>query len=376
MLIPFSKTFFSGKELQYISEVIAKAHLSGDGYFTKKCNLLLEQYSSSIKVLLTTSCTHALEMSAMLLDIKEGDEVIMPSFTFVSTANAFVLRGAKIKFVDIRPDTLNINESLIEAAITKKTKAVIPVHYAGVSCEMNVITELAKSYGLYVVEDAAQCVGASYNERPLGSIGNLGCYSFHDTKNISSGEGGCLLINDVTFMERAEIIREKGTNRSKFFRGEIDKYSWVDIGSSYLPSELNAAMLLAQLENIEKINNKRMDVWNKYYGSLSNLAQKGLIELPYIPDSCKHNAHIFYFKCENHDVKQKLFSFMKQNGVSVTSHFVPLHTSIAGLKYGEFVGDDKYTTFASERLIRLPMFCELADSDVDLICEKVNEFYA
>ncbi|MGD9595468.1 MAG: dTDP-4-amino-4,6-dideoxygalactose transaminase, partial [Wolinella sp.] len=329
-MIPFHKSYFGGNELKYLAEALVNCQLSGDGSFTKRCHEWFETNTGTKKALLTTSCTHALEMAAILLDIKEGDEVIMPSYTFVSTANAFVLRGAKIVFVDIRPDTMSIDETKIEAAITKKTKAIVPVHYAGVACEMDVIMPIAKQYGLFVVEDAAQAITSTYKGRTPGAIGDLGTYSFHDTKNISCGEGGVLLVNNEQFVERAEIIREKGTNRSRFFRGEIDKYGWQDIGSSYLPSELNAAVLLAQLENLEKIQEKRMSLWSKYYELLKELEKKQLLELPKIPTDCTHNAHIFYIKCKNIVERTNLINHLKSNQIQSAFHYVPLHSSIAG----------------------------------------------
>lgn len=375
-MIPFNIPPFVGKEQEYIKEAIEENNkLCGDGPFTKKCNEWFEKKFGVEKSLLTTSCTHALEMSAILCNIQEGDEVIAPSYTFVSTVNAFALRGAKIKFVDIRPDTMNIDENLIEAAITEKTKVIVPVHYAGVSCEMDKIIELANKYKLLVVEDAAQGVMSQYKGKFLGAIGDFGAYSYHETKNYSCGEGGSLLINNKKHVERAEIIREKGTDRSKFFRGQVDKYSWVDIGSSYLPSELNAAYLYAQLEEADKINNNRLASWNLYYNLLSPLKENGLIELPFIPENCTHNAHMFYVKAKDLDERTKLINFLKQNEILTVFHYIPLHSSIAGLKYGEFIGEDNYTTKESERLLRLPLYYGLEEEKVQYIVKKIKEFY-
>lgn len=375
-MIPFNIPPVSGKEQEYIKEAIEKNRkLCGDGPFTKKCNSWIEEKFQSPRALLTTSCTHALEMSAILADIRLGDEVISPSFTFVSTVNAFVLRGAKIVFVDIRPDTLNIDEELIESAITEKTKAVVPVHYAGVSCEMDRIMEIAKKHDLYVIEDAAQGVMAKYKGKYLGAIGDFGCYSFHETKNYSMGEGGAILINDEKFIERAEIIREKGTNRSRFLRGQVDKYTWVDIGSSYLPSELNAAYLYAQLEVAEKINRARIDLWNIYFEGLKSLQEKGLIELPVIPGGCEHNAHMFYIKCKDIEERTKLIDYLKQKEIQTVFHYIPLHSSKAGLEYGRLHGDDRYTTKESERILRLPMYYGLREEDVGRVTEEIERFY-
>jgi dTDP-4-amino-4,6-dideoxygalactose transaminase len=371
-MIHFSQPAFIGNEEKYLKQAMENKQLSGDGQFTKKCHEWFEKYTGTKKALLTTSCTHALEMAAILLNIKEGDEVIMPSYTFVSTANAFVLRGAKIVFVDIRPDTMNIDETKIENAITDKTKVIVPVHYAGVACEMDTIMDIAKRYNLFVVEDAAQGITSTYKGKALGTIGDLGTYSFHDTKNITSGEGGVLLINNEEFKERAEIIREKGTNRSQFFRGEIDKYGWQDLGSSYLPSELNAAILLAQLENIEKIQEKRLSLWDKYYELLSDLEKQNLIELPKIPNNCTHNAHIFYIKCKDIDERTTLIEYLKSKDIYATFHYVPLHSSIAGTKFGKFMGDDIYTTKESERILRLPLHYRIS---FDEIINVVNEIF-
>ena len=374
-MISFNIPPFAGREVEYIKEAIQNHKICGDGEFTKKCNRLLEEKFDSNRALLTTSCTHALEMSALLADIKKGDEVIMPSYTFVSTANAFVLRDAKIVFVDIRPDTMNINENLIEEAITPKTKAIVPVHYAGVGCEMDKINELASKYNFFVIEDAAQGVMSKYKGHPLGSIGDFGCFSFHETKNYSMGEGGAILIKNGKFIERAEIIREKGTNRSKFFRGQVDKYSWVDVGSSYLPSELNAAYLYAQLEIADEINKDRIASWNYYYENLQPLAEEALIELPHIPNHCEHNAHMFYIKVKDLDQRTKLLSYLKSNEILAVFHYIPLHSAPAGLKFGSFCGDDKYTTKESERLIRLPMYYGLSRTEIEYISNKIKKFF-
>ena len=375
MKINFNIPPVVGNEEVYIRDAIKLRKICGDGTYTKSCDKWLEEKSGAKKVLLTTSCTHALEMAALLIDVKAGDEVIMPSFTFVSTADAFILRGATAVFVDIRPDTMNIDESLIEAAITKRTKAIAPVHYAGVSCEMDVIMDIARRHGLKVVEDAAQGILSTYKGKPLGTIGDYGCYSFHETKNLSMGEGGAILLNDESSIEQAEIIREKGTNRSKFFRGEIDKYTWVAAGSSYLPSELNAAYLYAQLQKAEEINNDRMQSWNLYYEMLKPLKDRGAIELPTVPQHCKHNAHMFYLKTDNLNVRTRLLEYLKANGIGAVFHYVPLHSSPAGIKYGRFVGEDKYTTRESERLVRLPMYYGLSKEQVEFVCEKINAFY-
>jgi dTDP-4-amino-4,6-dideoxygalactose transaminase len=374
-MLPFNEPAYTEKGIGYITEAILKhKRLNGDGVFTARCTKWLEDKFKT-KVLLTTSCTHALEMAAILSEIKPGDEVIMPSYTFVSTADAFVLRGAKIRFVDIRKDTMNIDETLIENAITEKTKAIVPVHYAGVGCEMDTIMELAKKYHLLVVEDAAQGMMSTYKGRYLGTIGDFGTYSFHETKNYTMGEGGLVLLNDKKDVKRGEIIREKGTNRSQYFRGEIDKYSWVDIGSSYLPSEMNAAYLLPQLEIADEINERRLQIWNLYYNELKELKEAGKIELPYIPPECKHNAHMFYIKTRDLEERTRLIEYLGNNDIKAVFHYVPLHSSIAGKKYGEFVGEDRYTTKESERLLRLPMFNALTDEEVKYVSDKVREFY-
>lgn len=374
-MINFNVAPYTGKEDKYVMEAILSRKICGDGMFTKKCNAWLEENTGAEKVLLTTSCTHATEMTALLSEIEPGDEVIMPAYTFVSTADAFVLRGATAVFVDIRPDTMNIDETKIEAAITDKTKAIVPVHYAGVSCEMTAIMELAEKYHLKVIEDAAQGVMSTYKGQALGSIGDYGCYSFHETKNYSMGEGGALLIRDAENIERAEIIREKGTNRSKFFRGQIDKYTWVDAGSSYLPSELNAAYLWGQLEVAQEIYDDRMKSWNLYYELLKPLQQEGLIDLPYVPDECVHNAHMFYIKTKDLQERSALISYLKENGIIASFHYIPLHTAPAGIKYGRFHGDDVYTTKESERLLRLPMYYGLKEEDLLKVVNKVKQFY-
>ena len=374
-MISFNVPPVAGKELIYLEEAIRSKKICGDGAFTKRCSRWLEEQTGSERVLLTTSCTHATELAAILTDIKPGDEVIMPSYTFVSTADAFVLRGAKAVFVDIRPDTMNIDETLIEDAITEKTRAIVPVHYAGVSCEMDTICEIAKRHNLYVIEDAAQGVMATYKGRPLGTIGDYGCYSFHETKNLSMGEGGALLIKDKENVLRAEIVREKGTNRSQFFRGEIDKYTWMDAGSSYLPSELNAAYLWAQLEDAQKIYDDRMRSWNLYYEQLKPLEDKGRIELPVIPEGCVHNAHMFYIKTKDLEERTELIFYLKGKQINSVFHYIPLHSSPAGKRLGGFHGEDKYTTRESERLLRLPMYYGLKDSEVEYVSECIKEFY-
>lgn len=375
-MINFNIPPYLGTEIKYIEEAIKyNKKISGDGLFTRKCSQWIENNFKIGKSLMTTSCTHALDMAALLCDIKPGDEVIAPSYTFVSTVNAFVLRGAKIVFVDIRPDTLNIDENLIEDAITDKTKVIIPVHYAGVSCNMEKIMELAKKYNLYVVEDAAQGVMSTYKGKALGTIGDFGCYSFHETKNYSMGEGGAILIRNKQFIERAEIIREKGTDRSRFFRGQVDKYSWVDIGSSYLPSEINVAYLYAQLIEAEKINKDRLKSWNIYNNGLKTLEEDGVIELPYIPDDCKHNGHMFYIKVKNLEERIKLIDFLKINNILSVFHYVPLHSSEAGMKYGRFNGVDRYTTKESERLLRLPLYYGIDEEDILYIIKTIRNYF-
>lgn len=375
-MINFNVPPFIGKELEYIKQAIEAHKICGDGEFTKKCNIWIENKTASLKALLTTSCTHALEMAAILSNIKEDDEIIMPSYTFVSTADAFVMRGAKIVFIDIRPDTMNINENLVENAITNKTKAIVPVHYAGVACEMDKIMEIANKYNLIVVEDAAQSIMSTYKGKSLGAIGDFGCYSFHETKNYSMGEGGAILIKDKKYIEKAEIIREKGTNRSKFFRGQIDKYTWVDFGSSYLPSELNAAYLYAQLEVADKINNKRLKIWNLYNEGLKNLYKKGIIELPVIPENCVHNAHMFYIKAKDIYERANLIEYLKNRGILTVFHYIPLHSSPAGKRFGYFSGKDIYTTKESERLLRLPMYYELKEQEIGTVICNIEKFYS
>ena len=374
-MIKFNVPPFIGDEITNIQKAIDSQKICGDGRFTKSCNIWMEEKFNANKVLLTTSCTHALEMAAILADIKPGDEVIMPSYTFVSTADAFVQRGATIVFVDIRPDTMNIDENLIEDAITDKTKAIVVVHYAGVSCEMDTITDIAKRHNLFVVEDAAQGVMSTYKGNALGTIGDFGCYSFHETKNYSMGEGGAILIKDDKYIEKAEITREKGTNRSQFFRGQIDKYTWVDYGSSYLPSELNAAYLYAQLKNADKINENRLNSWNLYYRLLKPLADEGFIELPHIPEGCEHNAHMFYNKAKDLEERTKLIKFMKDNEISLAFHYIPLHSAPAGLKFGRFHGDDVYTTKESDRLVRLPMYYGLSTEEIQYVVKYIKKFY-
>jgi len=376
-MIPFNKPPYTGKEDEYVLAAMRSPSICGDGFYSKKCEKWFEQNFSIGKALFTPSCTHALEMAAILLDIQAGDEVIMPSFTFVSTANAFVLRGAKIKFVDIQPDTMNMDESKIEAAITKQTKAIVVVHYAGISCDMDVVMAIAEKHKLKVVEDAAQGVMSTYKGRHLGAIGHIAAYSFHETKNYTSGgEGGMLLINDAELVHRAEIIREKGTNRSQFFRGMVDKYSWVDIGSSYLPSELQCAYLWAQLEQANDINLKRLDIWDYYFDKFQSLAKAGKITLPAVPGDVSHNAHMFYVKLSNIDERTDFIKFLRSKDILAVFHYIPLHSSKAGLVYSEFVGSDDYTTIESEKLVRLPVFYGLSRESQDKIVEAVFEFFS
>lgn len=374
-MISFNIPPYVGNEMKYMEEAVKAQKICGDGQFTQKCNQWIEDKTGAAKALLTTSCTHATEMAAMLLNIQPGDEVIMPAYTFVSTADAFVLRGAKVVFVDINPKTMNIDENLIENAITDKTKAIVPVHYAGVSCEMDKIMEIAKKHNLYVVEDAAQGVMSTYKGKALGSIGDFGCYSFHETKNYSMGEGGALLIRDDKNIELAEIIREKGTNRSKFYRGQIDKYTWVEAGSSYLPSDMNAAYLWAQLQKAVEINENRLASWKKYYEGLSDLEEKGKIELPYVPDYCEHNAHMFYIKAHDIEERSALISYLKENDVTAVFHYIPLHTAPAGKEFGRFCGEDRYTTKESERIMRLPMYYNLEEQDLQKVVDLIHAFY-
>jgi dTDP-4-amino-4,6-dideoxygalactose transaminase len=375
MKIPFNQPAITGNEEKYLKEAIAAKSLSGDREFTKKCHHWLETKFGSKKALLTTSCTHAMEMGSLLAGIWPGDEVIMPSFTFVSTANPFVLRGAKIVFVDIRPDTMNMDEKLIEAVVTDKTKAVVPIHYAGIACEMDSILKTASKHNLLVIEDAAHAMMAGYKSRYLGTIGHMGMYSFHDTKNYTCGEGGAIMINDESFSEPAEIFREKGTDRSRFLRGEIDKYTWVSMGSSYLPSELNAAFLWAQLEKAEEINIRRTKSWNLYYEKLKPLMEKKIVELPVVPEGCDHNGHIFYLKVWDAETRSRLMGHLHDNGVSSAFHFLPLHTSSAGKTFGRFQGEDKWTTRESERLLRLPMYYDLTDSQIEYVCDQIQHFF-
>ncbi|OZC34737.1 dTDP-4-amino-4,6-dideoxygalactose transaminase [Marinobacter vinifirmus] len=375
-MIPFNKPPVTGAEEQCIKQALQSNKLSGDGPFGKKCQSWFEANLPAKKTLLTPSCTAALELAAVLIDIQPGDEVIMPSYTFVSTANAFVLRGAKIVFVDIRPDTMNIDERLIEAAITPKTRAIVPVHYAGVACEMDAIMAIAGRHNLYVVEDAAQGMMSSYKGRALGTIGHLGAFSFHETKNYTSGgEGGLLIINDERFAERAEVIREKGTNRSQFFRGMVDKYQWVDIGSSYLPSELQSAYLWAQLENAKTINDARLEAWHQYREKLQPLADAAQIELADIPDGCTHNAHMFYLKTSNLEERSALLEHLKNCDILAVFHYVPLHSARAGAAFGRFNGEDRYTTAESERLVRLPMWFGIDKEIQQRVVDAIFEFY-
>ena len=376
-MIPFNRPPHTGNEDQYVLTAMRSDKISGDGKYGQQCQHWFEQQLGCKKALLTPSCTQALEMAALLIDIKPGDEVIMPSYTFVSTANAFVLRGAKIVFVDIRPDTLNLDEELIEAAITPKTKAIVPVHYAGVACEMDKIMEIADRHGLVVIEDAAQGMMSTYKDRPLGTIGHMAAYSFHETKNFTSGgEGGLLIINDAQYIQRAEIIREKGTNRNQFFRGMVDKYSWVDVGSSYLPSEIQAAYLWGQLEWAEKITQSRLDSWKGYHAGLGDLARRGVIEFPTIPADCTHNGHMFYLKTRNSDERTSLLTHLKADEIYAVFHYVPLHSAQAGSRFSRFHGKDKFTTKSSEQLIRLPIFYGMPESERHHVVRSVLEFFA
>ena len=375
-MIDFNVPPCVGSELNYVKQAVENHKICGDGPFTKKCNAWLEERFDVQKVLLTTSGTTALEMAALLCGIEPGDEVILPSFTFSSTATAFVLAGAKLVFVDVRPDTMNIDETKIEAAITGKTRAICVMHYAGVACEMDTIMDIASRHGLKVVEDAAQGVMSTYKGRALGTIGDFGCYSFHETKNYSMGEGGALLIRDAAYNEKAEILREKGTDRAKFFRGQVDKYTWVDYGSSYLPSEMNAAYLWGQLEAAYRINNDRLASWNAYYEAFqAPLAQRGLIELPAIPDGCVHNAHMFWVKCRDLEERTRFIGFLRENGVMAVFHYIPLHSAPAGMRFGRFEGVDKYTTKESERLVRLPLYYGLTPQDRGKVIDTVKRFF-
>lgn len=374
-MINFNVPPFVGNEFEYVKEAIKSHKICGDGIFTKKCCTWMEKKFDARKVLLTTSGSAALDMAALLCNILPGDEVILPSFTFSSTANAFVLAGARLVFVDIRPDTMNIDERRIEAAITEKTKVICVVHYAGVACEMDKIMSIAHQHNIMVVEDAAQAVMSTYKGRYLGTIGDFGCYSFHETKNYSMGEGGAILVNNPLYVERAEILREKGTNRAQFFRGQVAKYNWVDFGDSYLQSDLNAAYLWAQLENAEQIYNNRMKTWNLYYKAFQELQRIGKIKLPVVPSDCMHNAHMFYLKCKDISVRQMYIKYMKKNDISCAFHYVPLHSAPAGKKYGRFAGDDLYTTAESDKLVRLPMYYNMKMSDIEEVIKKTNEFF-
>lgn len=374
-MISFNVAPYIDSAFDYMKEAIDSHKICGDGKFTKLCNSWMEERFSAKKVLLTTSGSTALDMAAILCGLQPGDEVILPSFTFSSTANSFVLAGAKLVFVDIRPDTMNIDEKKIEAAITDKTRVIVPVHYAGVACEMDTILDIARRHNLLVVEDAAQGVMSSYKGRPLGTIGDFGCYSFHETKNYSMGEGGAIVINNPEYIEKAEILREKGTNRAMFFRGQVDKYTWVDFGDSYLPSELNAAYLWPQLENADEINENRLATWNSYYNAFKPFEEKGLVEIPVIPDGCIHNAHMFYIKLKDIDERTKFIKFMKENDINCVFHYVPLHSAPAGLKFGRFNGTDEYTTKESERLVRLPLYYRLSEDDLETVIEKAIVFW-
>ena len=374
-MIHFNVPPFVGTEFKYMREAVENHKICGDGPFTKKCDQWMEKRFNAKKVFLTTSGSAALDMAALMCGIKPGDEVILPSYTFSSTANSFVLAGAVLVFVDIRPDTMNIDETKIETAITNRTKAICIVHYAGVACEMDTIMAIAKKHNLLVVEDAAQAVMSTYKGKYCGTIGDFGCYSFHETKNYTMGEGGLICLNNEKYVHRGEMIREKGTNRSQYFRGEIDKYSWVDIGSSYLPSEMNAAYLFPQLEIADEINNRRLELWQLYYDALTVLADQEKIELPYIPDECSHNAHMFYIKTRSLKERTRLIAYLAEYDIKAVFHYVPLHTSKAGMKFGEFVGEDRYTTKESERLVRLPMFYALKNEEAEYVADVVKKFY-
>ena len=375
-MIHFNVPPFVGKELEYVKQAIDAHKICGDGQFTKKCNAWLEERFNAQKVLLTTSGTTALDMAALMCDLQPGDEVILPSFTFSSTATAFVLAGATLVFVDVRPDTMNIDETKIEAAITEKTKVIVPVHYAGVACEMDTIMDIAKRYHLMVVEDAAQGVMSTYKGKALGTIGDFGCFSFHETKNYSMGEGGAILINGPKYNERAEILREKGTNRSKFYRGQVDKYTWIDFGDSYLPSDMNAAYLWAQLEVAEEINNDRLRIYDAYYNAFKYLEEAGKLELPIVPQGCVHNAHMFFLKCRSLEERTALINYLKDNDILAVFHYVPLHSAPAGEKFGRFHGEDVYTTAESDKLVRLPMYYKLTQEDQEKVIAAVKAFYA
>ena len=375
MKVSFNVPYISGKEIEYTNEVISSRNLSGNGPFTRKCQDWLEKELSCSKAFLTSSCTAALEVAAITAGIQSGDEVIMPSYAFVSTANAFVLRGGVPVFVDIRPDTMNINEKLIEAAITDKTKAIVPIHYSGIACELDEIMNIANRYDLFVIEDVAHAIGCSYTGKPLGSLGDLAAFSFHETKNITSGEGGSIIINNPELVERAEIVWHKGTNRGNFDRGEINKYSWIDIGSSYQPGELTAAFLFAQMEKKDLVNTKRLQVWNHYYDGLQPLVEKGHVELPFVPADCLHNAHLFYIKTADRHVRTELIRYLNECNINSVFHYVPLHSSKGGRKYGRFHGADQYTTRESERLLRMPIHCSISSQEVDYVILKIHDFF-
>ena len=374
-MISFNQPPYVEEGLDFIKQAIDAHKICGDGQFTKKCNKWMEERFKAQKVLLTTSGTTALDMAMLLCEFQPGDEVILPSYTFSSTATSAVLGGAKLVFTDIRPDTMNIDETKIEAAITEKTKAIVAVHYAGVSCEMDTIMDIAKRYDLKVIEDAAQGVMSTYKGKALGTIGDFGCYSFHETKNYSMGEGGAIVINDPKYNMRAEILREKGTNRAEFLLGQVDKYTWVDFGDSYLPSDMNAAYLWAQLLRADEINQDRLASWNRYNEAFVPLEKAGLVQLPVVPDGCEHNAHMYYLKCKDIDERTKLISFLKENGVAAVFHYIPLHSAPAGKKFGRFDGMDEYTTKESERLVRLPMYYGLTKEDQDQVIKYVLDFY-
>ena len=374
-MIGFNVPPYTGREMDYMAEAAASHQICGDGPFTKKCNAWLENRFSARKALLTTSGTTALDMAALLCELRPGDEVILPSYTFSSTATAFVLAGAKLVFADIRPDTMNLDEKKIADAITDRTRVIVPMHYAGVSCEMDAMLALAEKHGLKVVEDAAQGIMSAYHGKALGTIGDFGCYSFHETKNFSMGEGGALMIRDADHVERAEILREKGTDRARFFRGQVDKYTWVDFGDSYLPSELNAAYLWAQLEQAEEMTARRMAAWNRYDEALRPLGEKGCFEVPFIPEGCAHNAHMYYLKCRDLEERTAFISFMKARGIQCVFHYVPLHSAPAGKKFGRFHGEDEFTTRESERLVRLPLFDSISPEQQAQVIDGVKAFF-
>ena len=374
-MIDFNVPPCTGREIRYMAEAVASRKICGDGEFTRRCSAWLENRFQARRVLLTTSGTTALDMAALLSCLEPGDEVILPSYTFSSTATAFVLAGARLVFVDIRPDTMNIDERKIEDAVTDRTRVIVPVHYAGVACEMDTILAIAEKHGLKVAEDAAQGVMSTYRGRALGTIGDFGCFSFHETKNYSMGEGGALLLRDDTYIERAEILREKGTNRARFFRGQVDKYTWVDLGDSFLPSELNAAYLWAQLEEAEEMLARRMAAWNRYDAALRPLAEEGLMEVPVIPEGCEHNAHMYYLKCRDLAQRTDFISFMKGRGVQCVFHYIPLHSAPAGLRFGRFHGEDEYTTRESERLVRLPLFDAITPAQQEEVINGVKAFF-